>query len=79
MSADKIKRIIREQLGVPLEALQADTHLVDDLGADSLDNVELAIAVEEQLGVEVTDDELEGCTTVGNWIDLIADKTGGRA
>jgi acyl carrier protein len=79
MSADHIKRIIREQLGTGDKPLLADMHLVDDLGADSLDNIELAMAVEEQLGFEITDDELEGCATVGNWLDLIVDKQAAAA
>lgn len=77
-TATRVRAIITDHLCVEADRVQADAHLVDDLGADSLDQVELTMAMEEELGIEVTDDEAEACTTVGNWIDLIADKTGGR-
>lgn len=75
-TATRVRAIITDHLCVEADCVQADAHLVDDLGADSLDQVELTMAMEEEFGIEVTDDEAEACTTVGNWIDLIADKTG---
>jgi acyl carrier protein len=75
-TATRVRAIITDHLCVEADRVQADAHLVDDLGADSLDQVELTMAMEEEFGTEITDDEAESCTTVGNWIDLIADKTG---
>ena len=75
-TATRVRAIITDHLCVEADRVQADAHLVDDLGADSLDQVELTMAMEEEFGTEITDDEAEACTTVGNWIDLITDKTG---
>lgn len=75
-TATRVRAIITEHLCVEPDRVQADAHLVDDLAADSLDQVELTMAMEEEFGIEITDDEAEACTTVGNWIDLFADKTG---
>jgi acyl carrier protein len=80
MTAAKVKKIITDHLCVDdPENVTADHNLVDDLGADSLDQVELPMRMEDEFGIEITDDEAESCTTVGNWLDLIADKTGERA
>lgn len=79
MSAARVKRIMREQLGVDESRLHAEAHMVDDLGCDSLDPIELSLAIEDEFGITITDDETEACTTVGNWFDLVADKTGERA
>lgn len=76
MSADRVQRVIREHLCTGDKPLTSSARLVEDLGADSLDHVELQLSMEEVFGIAITDDEAEGCTTVGNWIDLIADKTG---
>jgi acyl carrier protein len=77
MSADRVQRVIREHLCTGEKPLTSSARLVEDLGADSLDQVELQMSMEEVFGIAITDDEAEGCTTVGNWIDLIADKKGG--
>ena len=55
--ADKVKAIIVEQLGVDEEEVTADASFVDDLGADSLDTVELVMAFEEEFGIEIPDEE----------------------
>lgn len=78
-TATRVRAIITDHLCVEADRVQADAHLVDDLGADSLDQVELTMAMEEEFGIEVTDDEAEACTTVAQWINLIADKTGEAA
>lgn len=76
-TATRVRAIIADVLCVdPEQTSPADTSLVDDLGADSLDQVELPMRMDEEFGIEVTDDEAEACTTVGQWIDLIVDKTG---
>lgn len=79
MTATRVKRILREHLGVDEDRLHADARMVDDLGCDSLDHVELQLAMEEEFGIIVTDDEAEGCTTVGNWLDLVQQKAGEAA
>ncbi|ARC53251.1 acyl carrier protein [Candidatus Riesia pediculischaeffi] len=60
----KIKKIISDQLGVKQENILDDSSFVEDLGADSLDTVELVMALEEEFGVEIPDEEAEKITTV---------------
>jgi len=63
---DKIKKIIAEQLGVDESEITPESHFVDDLGADSLDTVELVMALEEEFGIEVPDEDAEKIQTVGD-------------
>ena len=72
--ADKVKGIIVEQLGVDEEEVTPDASFVDDLGADSLDTVELVMAFEEEFGIEIPDDAAESIVTVGDAVKYI-DKT----
>jgi acyl carrier protein len=69
--ASKVKQIIAEQLGVDEPEIKPESHFVDDLGADSLDQVELVMAFEEEFGIEIPDDEAEKITTVQSAIDYI--------
>ena len=69
--ADKVKSIIVEQLGVDEEEVTADASFVDDLGADSLDTVELVMALEEEFETEIPDEEAEKITTVQQAVDYI--------
>ena len=69
--ADKVKSIIVEQLGVDEEEVTPDASFVDDLGADSLDTVELVMAFEEEFGVEIPDDSAEKILTVRDAINFI--------
>ena len=69
--AEKVKGIIVEQLGVDEEEVTADASFVDDLGADSLDTVELVMAFEEEFGCEIPDDAAEKITTVKDAITFI--------
>ncbi|HEX9843025.1 MAG TPA: acyl carrier protein [bacterium] len=69
--ASKVKQIIAEQLGVDEPDIKPASHFVDDLGADSLDQVELVMAFEEEFGIEIPDDEAEKITTVQSAIDYI--------
>ena len=67
--ADQVKKIIVEQLGVDEDEVTPDASFVDDLGADSLDTVELVMAFEEEFGIEIPDEDAEKITTVQNAID----------
>ena len=69
--ADKVKSIIVEQLGVDEEEVTADASFVDDLGADSLDTVELVMALEEEFETEIPDEDAEKITTVQQAIDYV--------
>ena len=72
---DKIKSIIAEQLGVKVEEVTPQASFIDDLGADSLDTVELIMALEEEFSVEIPDEDAEKMTTVGDAIRYIEEKT----
>lgn len=67
----RVKEIIVEQLGVDPEQVANEASFVDDLGADSLDTVELVMALEEEFGLEIPDEEAEKITTVGEAIEYI--------
>ena len=69
--ADRVKKIIVDQLGVEEDLVTAEASFVDDLGADSLDTVELVMALEEEFECEIPDEEAEKITTVQQAIDYI--------
>lgn len=71
---EKVKDIIVEQLGVTPEQVTAQASFIEDLGADSLDTVELVMAFEEEFGVEVPDEDAEKLQTVGDVIKYIEGK-----
>ncbi len=71
MSLEKVKEIIVEQLGVEAEDVTMEASFIDDLGADSLDIVELIMALEEEFNLEIPDEEAEKIMTVGNVVDYI--------
>jgi acyl carrier protein len=75
---DKITEIIVEQLGVKPEEVTAEASFVDDLGADSLDTVELVMALEEEFGIEIPDEDAEKIQTVGDAIRYIEEKAGAK-
>ncbi len=68
---DRVKSIIVEQLGVDAEEVQPEASFVEDLGADSLDTVELIMAFEEEFGVEISDDEAEKIRKVKDAVEYI--------
>ena len=70
-TADRVKKIVVEHLGVEGEKVTEEASFIDDLGADSLDIVELVMAFEEEFGVEIPDDATEKITTVRDAIDYI--------
>ena len=63
--ADRVKKIIVEQLGVDASEVKPEAHFVNDLGADSLDTVELVMALEEEFDAEIPDEDAENLKTVG--------------
>lgn len=73
---ERIKQTIAEQLGVDENEVTVSAHLVDDLGADSLDRVELVMAFEEQFDIEIPDEDAEKLTTVGQAIDYLKKRVG---
>ncbi len=68
---ERVKKIVCEQLGVKEEDVKASSSFVDDLGADSLDTVELVMALEEEFETEIPDEQAEKLTTVQEAIDYI--------
>jgi len=75
---DKVKSIISEQLGVKPEEVTPEASFIDDLGADSLDTVELVMALEEEFNIEIPDEDAEKIMTVGDAVKYIEEKTGNK-
>jgi acyl carrier protein len=73
---ERVKKIVVEQLGVKEEEVTSEASFVDDLGADSLDTVELVMALEEEFEIEIPDESAEKITTVQEAIDYIERHTG---
>jgi len=71
--ADRIGKIIVEQLGVNEDQVKPEAKFIEDLGADSLDTVELVMALEEEFGTEIPDEEAEKLQSVGDVIKFIED------
>lgn len=71
-TAERVREIIASELGVELEKVSRDAHFVEDLGADSLDTVELVMSFEEEFGIEIPDEDAEGMETVGDAIDYLS-------
>ena len=72
MSVDeRVKGIVAEQLGIGIDEINNDSSFIDDLGADSLDTVELVMALEEEFDIEISDEEAENISTVQTAIDYI--------
>ena len=74
--ADKVTSIIAEQLGVDTEEVTPQSSFTDDLGADSLDIVELVMAFEEEFGIEIPDEEAEKISTVKEAVEYIDQHSG---
>ena len=72
--AERVKKIVVEQLGVKDEEVKPTSSFVDDLGADSLDTVELVMALEEEFNIEIGDADAEKITTVQQAIDFITER-----
>jgi len=67
----EVRKIIVEQLGVDESQVTPDAHFIDDLGADSLDTVELIMSLEEKFGIKIPDEDAEKLDTVGKALDYI--------
>jgi len=76
---DKVKETIVEQLGVSADQVTPEASFIEDLGADSLDTVELVMAFEEEFGAEIPDEDAEKLTTVGAVIEYLKSKGLGEA
>jgi len=74
--AGKANALIAETLGVGLDEVEASASFIDDLGADSLDIVELVMAIEKEFNIEIPDEDAEKIATVQDAIDYIADHSG---
>lgn len=72
---EKVKQIVAEQLGVEEDQVTGEAAFMDDLGADSLDTVELVMALEEEFDIEISDEDAEKIATVGDAISYIADNS----
>ena len=68
---DRVKKIVSDQLGKSVDEIQSDSSFVDDLGADSLDTVELVMGLEEEFDTEIPDEEAEKITSVQEAIDYV--------
>ena len=71
--ADRISKIIVEQLGVNEDQVKPESKFIEDLGADSLDTVELVMALEEEFGTEIPDEDAEKLQSVGDVIKFVED------
>ena len=71
---ERVKKIIAEQLGVEEDEVTPEASFVEDLGADSLDTVELVMALEEEFGIEIPDEDAEKILTVGRALEYIKEK-----
>ncbi|TMI73614.1 MAG: acyl carrier protein [Bacillati bacterium ANGP1] len=76
---DRVKNIVVEQLGVAADEVSPGSSFVDDLGADSLDVVELVMALEEEFGVEIPDEDAEKIATVGEAVKYVEAHMGEHA
>ncbi|TKS59155.1 MAG: acyl carrier protein [Nitrospira sp.] len=72
---ERVKKIIAEQLGVEEDEVTPEASFVEDLGADSLDTVELVMALEEEFAIEIPDEDAEKILTVGKAMDYIKEKS----
>ena len=71
MTIDKIKEILADTLDVDIEELSSNTNIATDLGADSLDVVEILMSIEDEFGVEIPDSEIENIRTIGELAEYI--------
>jgi len=75
MTLDKVKKILVEQLDVEEGAIAPESSIIDDLGADSLDIVDMVMSLEEEFDIEIPDEEIESMRTVGDIVKFIEAKS----
>ncbi len=75
MLLDKVRGLIAEQMGLPVDQVKAESRFIEDLGADSLDLVEMLMTVESEWGLLIDDDDMKRFTTVESVVNYIAEKT----
>ena len=75
----KVRKVLAEQLAVDEGQVTPEARFAEDLNADSLDLTEAVLALEDEMGIEIPEDEMEKVNTVGQAIDLVASKLGGAA
>ena len=68
---EKVKELVAEQLGISKDAVTAESNIIEDLGADSLDVIEMLMTLEEEFGISIPDDKINQIKTVGQIIELI--------
>ncbi len=73
MVFEKMQQILAEQLDADIESITLETDIQDDLGADSLDVVEMLMSIEDEFEIEIPDDQIENLKTVGNVVDYITE------
>lgn len=74
MTLDKVKKLIASQLGIAEDKITEDSRLIEDLGADSLDTVEMLMTLEDEFGIAIPDDEAMKLSTVKSIVDLLDSK-----
>lgn len=74
MNFEKLQALLARQMGLELSSITENSSFVDDLGADSLDLVEIVMNVEKEFGIKIEEDEAERCNTVGKTLQMIAEK-----
>ena len=77
--ADRVKKIIVDQLGVEEDLVTPEASFVDDLGADSLDTVELVMALEEEFGIDIPDEDADKLKTVGDAMNYLKSQTAAKS
>ena len=75
MTIDKVKEMLSNQLNIEVDKITKDSKIVEDLGADSLDMIEMLMAFEEEFGLSIPDDKAENLKTVGDVVDFIDKNT----
>ena len=73
---EKVRKVLAEQLAVDESQVTTEARFAEDLNADSLDLTEAVLALEDEMGIEIPEEEMEGVKTVGQAIDLVASKLG---
>ena len=76
MILEKVKKMVAEQLGISEDEVKPESHIVDDLGADSLDVIEMLMALEEEYGITIPDDKINQVKTISEIVDLIGSLKG---